>query len=193
MFTLSINDNVAEGLQTVGRALAGGLQPRKINAAVGRAASEKTRAHIYALANTRHRSTSGTNFYEDAADSVSYRDVGNGVEIDIDKAGMAQRFYGGTIEAVNTSHLWIPIPGSKAEGRAPGEFRGQLYPIISALTQKGVALDRETGEPLFALVKSVTQSADPSVLPTEQEYADAALDALDLLVDRVRDQTPEIS
>jgi len=115
------------------------------------------------------------------------------VEIDIDKAGMAQRFYGGTIEAVNTLPLWIPIPGSKAEGRAPGEFRGQLYPIISALTQKGVALDRETGEPLFALVKSVTQSADPSVLPTEQEYADAALDALDLLVDRVRDQTPEIS
>lgn len=189
MFTLDINDRLAEPLQRARRAIAGGLQPRRVNAVVGRAAAEKTRAHLYALANTRHRGLGSLNFWEDAADSVRFGTAGGNVEVRVEKAGAAQRFYGGTIEPVNSSHLWIPIPGSEAEGRAPGEYSGDLIPIISALTGKGVALHKVSEKPLFALVKSVTQKADDSVLPTEDEYAEVAAEAVDALVERMRQRT----
>ena len=183
MFTLSVKDEVTAGFTGIVRALTAGLaRKRDVNAAVGRAAGQLTRKHLYELANTRHRSNVGLNFYEDAADSVGHRDLGGAVEIRIDKAGAAQRFYGGRIEAVNYSHLWIPIEGSEAEDRASGEF-SDLVPIISPVTNKGVALKGD--KVLFALVESVDQDKDPSVLPTSDEYAEVSTEAINLLVDRL--------
>jgi len=181
MFTMSVNDEVTGGLSGIIRALAAGFADKAaINKAVGRAASQLTRKHLYKLANTRHRSGVALNFYEDAADSVSDKDLGGGVEITINKAGMAQRFYGGTVRAVNSTHLWIPLTGTEAEGKAPGEF-DRLVPIINKATRKGVAL--RDGEALFALVEQVTQDPDPSVLPAADAYADAGRDALDAYLD----------
>jgi hypothetical protein len=178
MFTLSIQTEVPRSLGAIVRALTAGLHPAQVNAAVGRRASQLTNTHIYGLANTRHRGNVSLNFYEDAADSVTYRDLGGGVELRVDKAGFAQRFYGGKIKAVNYPHLWIPI-AEESEGKSAGEF-DDLVPIVSALTNTGVAL--KDGEPLFALVPEVDQEADPTVLPTEAEYSAACTEAIDLLV-----------
>lgn len=189
MFTLSVKDEIPKTLTGFVRALTAGLtKKRDINAAVGRAASQLTKDHLYGLANTRHRSNVALNFWEDAADSVSHKDLGGGVEVRVDKAGAAQRFYGGKIRAVNHSHLWIPIAGSEAEGKSAGEF-SDLIPIISPLTGKGVALKGD--EVLFALVKEVDQTKDPSVLPTEEEYGTVATDAIDALLDRILSRNVE--
>jgi hypothetical protein len=189
MFTLSINDQAEPVLRGLVRQIAAGLADKgTINKAVGRAASQLTRKHLYGLANSRHRGGVALNFYEDAADSVSDHDLGGGVEIRIDKAGMAQRFYGGTIKAVNYSHLWIPIKGSEAEGKSAGEF-DDLVPIINRTTNKGVAL--KDGEPLFALVEEIDQAPDPTVLPTAEEYAAVAADAINLVVDKLLEKNVE--
>ncbi len=182
MFTLSINDaEVSRGITGIVRSITAGLADKQaINKAVARAASQLTKSHLYDLANKRHRSSVALNFYEDAADSVSTQDMGGGVELRIDKAGMAQRFYGGKVKAVNYSHLWIPISGSPAEGKSAGEF-DNLTVIINRVSQKGVAM--QNGEVLFALVKEVNQTADPSVLPTAEQYASTGADAMNLYLD----------
>ncbi len=183
MFSVTIRDDAAPVMSGIIRALVLGFSDKaSVNKAVARSGSNLTKKHLYGLANTRHRAGVALNFYEDAADSVSTRDMGGGVEIRIDKAGMAQRFYGGRIEAVNYSHLWIPLPGTEAEGKSAGEFDG-LVPIINRSTGKGVAL--KDGEPLFALVESIEQDADDTVLPTADEYAEAGIDGMNAYLDSV--------
>jgi len=187
MFTLSIQTEVPRTLGAIVRALVAGFKSREVNAAVGRAAQQLTKSHFYALANKRHRPNVALNFWEDAADSVTFRDLGGGVELRVDKAGVAQRYYGGTIRAVNYPHLWIPI-ADESEGKSAGEFDG-LVPIVNALTNRGVAL--KDGKPLFALVPEVQQDPDPTVLPTEKEFSDACTQAIDLLVNDVLSRNAE--
>ena len=188
MFSVTVQDTASRGMTGLVRALTAGLAgKREINMAVGRAAAQLTKKHLYGLANTRHRTGVALNFYEDAADAVGNRDLGDAVEIRIDKAGVAQRFYGGKIEAVNYSHLWIPV-ADESEGKSAGEF-DDLVPIISPLTNKGVAL--HGGKVLFALVEEVDQDADPTVLPTSDEYGEVSAEAIDALVDRILSRNVE--
>lgn len=189
MFTLKVKSEVEKGLSGIIRSLTAGLAKKHdINVAAGRAAAQLTKKHLYGLAQSRHRAHVGLNFYEDAADATKHKDVGDAAEVRIDKAGIAQRFYGGRIEAVKYSHLWIPLKGTAAEGRASGEFQ-DLVPIISPLTGKGVAL--KDGKPLFALVKSVNQKSDDTVLPKENEYEEVTSEAVSLLVDRLLEKNIE--
>jgi len=188
MFSVTVQDTASRGMTGLVRALTAGLAgKREINMAVGRAAAQLTKKQLYGLANTRHRTGVALNFYEDAADAVGNRDLGDAVEIRIDKAGVAQRFYGGKIEAVNYSHLWIPV-ADESEGKSAGEF-DDLVPIISPLTNKGVAL--HGGKVLFALVEEVDQDADPTVLPTSDEYGEVSAEAIDALVDRILSRNVE--
>ncbi len=187
MFTLSVQDRLQEAIGGAVRALTAGLHERELNRAVGRAAQQKTVAHLYALARRKHRPHVAHNFYADAAQSVTQTDRRDAVELRIDKAGIAQRFYGGRIEAVNYSHLWIPV-ARESEGKSAGEFTG-LVPIISPLTRKGVAL--KGGKVLFALVESVEQDPDPEVLPSVEDYAGVSEEAVNALLDRVLSRNVE--
>jgi hypothetical protein len=183
MFSVTIRDDAAPAMSGIIRALVLGFADKAaVNKAVARSGSNLTKKHLYGLANTRHRAGVALNFYEDAADSVSTKDLGGGVEIRIDKAGMAQRFYGGTIKPVNYSHLWIPLPGTVAEGKAAGEF-DDLTVIINRTSNKGVAL--KDGTAIFALVDEVTQSPDESVLPSADEYAEAGIEGMNAYLDSV--------
>lgn len=188
MFTLTVKDEITPGLTGIVRALTHGMADKKaVNKIVARKAGGLTRDHLHDLADKRHRSGVDLNFYEDAADSVGTQDLGDAVEIRIDKTGVAQRYYGGEIRARNYSHLWIPIEGSEAEGRSAGEF-DNLVPIISSLTNKGVAL--KDGDVLFALVESVDQEKDPSVLPTDTEYNEVSVEAVNDLIDSMLIKNP---
>jgi hypothetical protein len=182
MFTLRTEIDIPAAAETILRSLVASIPQEEINAMVGQAAVDLTRAHLRDLANTRHRASVALNFYEDAADATTFRDAGDGVELVIAKTGVGQRYHGGDISAVNHSHLWIPIEGSEAEGKSAGEFSG-LIPLINPLTNRGVAIDKKTGDALFALVQSVHQDPDPTVLPTDEEYGDAILQVLTDLVD----------
>lgn len=154
-----------------------------------RAAGNVTREHIYHLADVRHRNVGGAglvnkglNFYEDAADAVKISEVGTEVGVRVDKAGFAQRLYGGKIAAVNYPYLWIPVD-EESEGRSAGEFRGELYPIYNTLTGKGVGVRMSDDKVLFALREEVYQEPDPSVLPTDEQYMEAVQAGLEELMD----------
>lgn len=146
------------------------LSQRELNIIAVQEGERLTRDHLAVLAGTRHRPVSRFNFWEEAARSVSASELGNSAEIRIDQVGVAQRYYGGTINPVNAKFLAIPIEGTEAEGRVTKDF-DDLVPIISPLTAKGVLA--KDGVPLFTLIKSVTQDPDPSVLPEDEEYVSA--------------------
>lgn len=160
---------------------------QRVREAIGRKAASLTREHLYRMANERHRANVAHNFYGDAADAVTFDDNAEAaVVVRIAKTGIAQRYYGGRIEAVNYRHLWIPI-APESEGKTAGEF-DDLIPIVNPLTNRGVAVPKDNREhPLFALVPEVTQEADPSVLPTEEEYTAAAESAIAALLDFSRE------
>ena len=182
MYTLSVQSEIPAPLSSIVEALMSGVHDPEIRQAVGSAAEELTRAHLFGLAAKRHRPNVAQNFYEDAAWAVKFDDSGDSVDIRIDKAGMAQRYHGGKIKAVNYSHLWIPV-APESEGKSAGDF-DDLVPIISPLTNRGVALS--DGKVLFALVEETReQDPDPSVLPTDEEYEGVVADAVSELVDRL--------
>jgi hypothetical protein len=196
--TLNITDNATRRLNQ----LLEDARPKNINPVVGRVARNTVRAHLYGLANKRHRPNVGQNFYEDAADATQYRQTDSGVEVYIPKTGIAQRYYGGTITPVNSQYLTIPaIPA--AYGKIAREFdnlsvmwRNHIPIALVENASQGVSFTRrrkkgtykyqtkrgeETtpGKIFFWLVKSVTQSSDPTVLPTETELLETIQQALE--------------
>jgi hypothetical protein len=182
MFTLHIDSQLPRYLGGLVRALTATIKskPQAMRKAAARGAEQLTKDHFFDLAAKRHRPNVRLNFYEDAADATQGHVLSDGIEVIVDKAGAAQRYHGGKIEAVNYPYLWIPV-SPRSEGHTGGDF--DVYTVISALTNTGVAIETATDEVLVALVESVEQDPDPSVLPTPTEYQEAPGAAIDALID----------
>jgi hypothetical protein len=150
-----------------------------------------------------------TGFYERAAQGVQQPELeSGGFKVAINHEGLAQRLFGGTIAPVSANFLTIPAR-TEAYGKRAGEFdnlRLILFPSgAGALVQREATVlrggargsrgtaglaGRSKGEGLgglvfFWLVKQVTQQPDPSVLPTEEEMLDPAIEAARDYLDRV--------
>ena len=184
MIKVSVKSAVEAGIRRLSDALAARLKPDQVATAVGEEAAQHTRDHFFGLASTRHRKHVALNFWEDAAGSVGYRPDTEGVVITVDKPGVAQRYFGGTITHRNYSHLWIPT--DENAGKAPGEFE-KMFKLINPTTNRGVALLK--GRVMFYLVPEVTQDEDKSVLPTDSEYETAAGRGVDNVVDLILEKT----
>lgn len=163
----------------------------------GRAGVRTVQDHLRGLDKSRANALGGrrTHFYAAAAMSTNYRTVSDGALISIPHQGFAQRYHGGTIKPVNTKYLTIPAR-PEAHGHAASDFN-DLEPLIRyrdgapraiALVdrQRSNTSTRETtgGDIYFWLVKSVTQAADSTVLPSEDTIAADALQAISSYVDR---------
>ena len=138
-------------------------------------------------------------FYANAARSTFWTADSAGATVTISQTGFAQRCFGGTIKPGRTiskftgrptQYLTIPARG-EASGKRAGEFGnlkvlwGRNGPYALAADEGGatrrVFQGREGTRPehpvkglergviVFWLVKEVTQDADPSVLPSEEE------------------------
>ncbi len=136
------------------------------------AAGAKTvRRNFAALDRERHRGGSH-HYYAGAARATTWAVTGHDAFIVTDHYGIALRYYGGTIRAKNAGALTIPVKGSVAEGRRASEFSDLFVAGKASGDYRGflARLDASGNlEPLFWLRKSVTQKADPSVLPTETD------------------------
>lgn len=152
--------------------------------------------HLTALDAERPNTLGGrrTHFYARAGKATSYAIHDNGVTISVNQTGIAQRYFGGTIEpGPGKTYLTIPAR-AEAHGRRAGEFSNLevIYnrkgPFALAERQataikfhkrKGgttVAASGERGSGIFYwLVKSVSQDPDPSVLPSESAILNSAL------------------
>jgi hypothetical protein len=183
MYSLNIDASLDRAISDLD-ALIAGMNAPAIREVAGVAAAQVVRDHFYDLATARHRPEADFNFWEEAADAAIHRVSDDGVEVIVDQVGVAQRRYGGRIEPVNSSHLWIPVHPD-AIGHTPGDFDfDDILVIISPRTGQGVAKRKSSGgsakrdargrfrartstagDVLFALVTEVNQDPDPSVDP----------------------------
>ena len=154
---------------------------------IGESGKNAVRNHLDALDSKRRNRLGGrrTHFYGDAAKSTNFRITSNGVEVAINHVGIAQRYFGGTIKPVNARNIAVPA-AAEAHGKRPREF-GNLRLVFGG---KGVNISVEgrikrfrmglakkdsgarAGKLLYRLVKSVTQEADKTVLPKDDEILD---------------------
>jgi hypothetical protein len=174
--------------------------------AVGKAMLEDTlncvKDHLRSggLETTRPNELGGerTHFWEQAADSLSHSISGSELRVSVNKLGFAQRFFGGEIKATNAD--WVTIPArSEAHGKRAGEFNNLRFVQFSEDTAALVEAERTDvqlfrrkkenlpavseraraagGLVMYWLKHSVTQPADPSVLPSADLLADTAMKA----------------
>ncbi|MGH2603675.1 MAG: hypothetical protein ACRDJ9_30365, partial [Dehalococcoidia bacterium] len=186
------------------------LTPEAIQPIVGRSATNTIRKHLFELNQSRPNRLGGrrTNFYAQAGRATSFTAAGDTVTVSIASVGIAQRYFGGTITPKTAKFLTIPaVP--EAHGKRAGEFPDLEFavpgghPALIRRQQQAVKFrrDRKTGlrrafagaerggEVIFWLAKSVTQQADPSVLPTDETIVTNAQRDVqaytDLQIDRI--------
>lgn len=152
------------------------------------AAARCTQDHFTKLSGERHRSGVPFNFYADAARKTTGRVSGNAVIVSVDKIGIGQRYFGGTIKPTG-GKKYLAIPSDAVmPGQTPKDFGSQLFFFRKGSGTAGLALK---GEPklrvMFWLKKSVTQDSDDSVLPTPQDYFDAIAPEVDAQIARMTD------
>lgn len=196
----------SEALTALGARARAALAEEPMADAGGRAVKLLLVDHFTELNEERHRA-GGENFYADAARSVQNPETVDGTAmIAIDKIGLAQRLFGGTIRAINGKYLAIPVEGTDAVGKVPADFtnlqffktkRGgglKLQRAVASVvghlrTGKHKGKSRNEADilgdvVLFWLVPSVDQAADPTVLPADEEMQSVAYDAMDQFLTR---------
>lgn len=219
---LNIQSDELADLITVVETFGDRITGDDIRHTIGDAAFEVVKAHFEKLANdeAHHKSAlalgaAPTGFYERASKSVQQPQLeGDGVSISIDQQGLAQRLFGGTIEAKPGGFLTIPAR-TETYGKRAGEF-SNLRLIIFGHGDTGALVERDAsvlrggkrgkrgglagslagkrkggeigGGIYFWLVKSVTQPADPDVLPTDEEILDPAIQNARRYISRIWDE-----
>jgi len=169
-----------------------------------RAVGVLVKGHLYGLDAQRHEY--GNHYYRQAGDSLTTGLVPRGAVLSVTQTGFRQRLYGGTIRAKNVRNLTIPAC-PEAVGHRAGEFNDldfgfalnpktdALQPALIRRAQTTIRISRHkqkdgtvkfTARPvadlhpqvMFWLTPSITQRADPSVLPHDEQMAQVASDAV---------------
>ena len=211
--TVAIQDRITPLLKQ----LPADLSPARAARPAGQAVQQMCVGHFTALAAARHHGYAPQNFYADAAratlrsDSLTTNNIG--ATLTIRKQGLAQRYFGGHLEARNGGALAIPA-NTETYGHSPLEY-GSLKLILfngpkafGAFVKQGavsqdIALKRRvkgvsTGyKPvasnlgqivMFWLVREVDQAPDESVLPTDAALQTAAYTGVRSYVTAILDQ-----
>ncbi len=129
-----------------------------------RAVAAAVREHLYGL--DAQRSRSGLHFYRQAAERTTAEITSGGAIVTIAYLGFRQRLLGGPISPRHARFLTIPAIPAALGTRArqwSGLRVGRAYDLKNGAIR--LALIRPSGQPVFWLVRSVRQAADPSVLP----------------------------
>ena len=175
--TINARDGVSPALQKLADAIA----PARLNKVIAQSAVNTYKEHLRGINSSRANQLGGarTNFYFQAARGTNYRIEPNGVVISINQVGIRQRYFGGVIKP-KPGKKFLTIPAHPdAHGHRASEFPGLV--LVFGHDEKPIALARPVfaqrkrgsigpakpiaGEILFRLVRSVTQRADPTLLP----------------------------
>lgn len=191
--TATIDTQGNEAVQARLRELVAAVErPLGMHWAMAGGAKEVVREHFRNLALARNSSGGAGGrkaFYSIARDSTVARADGGSSRVEVTgPRGIRQRLLGGTIKAKGDGFLAIPVDDKVKGIRAAEVYESlQLRAIVNQRTGKGVLYSQletpkapkpgEKVRALYALTKEVTQAADPSILPTDSEIAEAAADA----------------
>lgn len=172
------------------------LTPHRMAAAIGPRATRLVQQNFRKLG-ANAKGWPSSHFYGRAAESTNWSEGLGFVEISVGQIGIRQRLLGGVIKPVNAGALTIPAQPD-AYGKTAREFsnlqfkmvldpeRGVMRPALvekagTAKTKVGrkkkdgtrteTEVSQATGlVALFWLAKSVSQEADPKVMPSEPEF-----------------------
>ena len=192
---VTLTDGATPVLQAFRRA----VRPAEVRRAVGTACTRLTQGHLRGLGPNK-RGWPSTGFYAGAAVGTAWNPTPTGVQIEIDNAArpgaMRQRYYGGTI---NMKDKLLTIPAAAAfYGQKATDFDNLRFAILGGhkalVVGKGGTgkVDFATGRSravkgagvraaamvAYWLRESVDQDPDEGVLPTAEEYAEAAIDSV---------------
>jgi hypothetical protein len=170
------------------------LTDSRVSDSVGRSVMELIQNHFRALP-PNERGFPSTQFWQRAADATRYEVTADGVQISINQVGIRQRLLGGPIDPVRGKYLTIPAI-AETYGHTASDF-GNLkvfyvrsdfgYELALApadtIRQPGGLID--SSAVYFWLVAHVNQFPDPSVLPTDEEIFDVAMEAADNFFERL--------
>jgi sporulation protein YlmC with PRC-barrel domain len=106
---------------------------------------------------------------------------GSRIGVSIDHPGVALHRFGGTVVPKHAKYLTIPV-ADEAKGKRVAEFSDVVF-RINRRTQKGVVL--RGNRVLFALTKKAVFHADTSVLPTDDQFADAIIPVMKSAMERI--------
>jgi hypothetical protein len=126
-----------------------------------------------------------SNFYANAARSVTSSVNGNKAEVTINQLGVALHYYGGIVLPTNGRKA-LAIPKHPAvHDQKPSEMdpsRQILKLIWPKGSSAGTLRHKDSGEVYFLLVSKANIPADRSVLPTEAAMQDAATKAMESII-----------
>ncbi len=164
---------------------------------IGERASEVTRNHLNAIAQTRHRTAerlgaAPSGYWAQAAEKTSFRADEKGATVSINQPGISRVEHDVTIvPGAGKKYLTIPAMAEAYNQRA---YRMDLIAIVRNIqgVRRAIALGKVSGKGKdrvetvwYWLVKSVTQKQDRSLLPSDEEYRLAALAGARDYVDRL--------
>lgn len=143
------------------------------------------RNHMRLLASTRHdtanRLGATPSGHFKASDVLPPNATTSDVSVTVTTPGISRAYHDVDISPVNGSHLTIPLHAD-AYGISPREFKGNLFRINrpGSSTEKQNVLytsDVLNKKPIamYALVDTVHQQQDPSLMPTNREMTEEAL------------------
>lgn len=161
--------------------------------------ADLVRQHI-----VKTKKSPNTGFWARVAASVTYTFDFGSAEVSIPERGAALRYYGGTVKQKTGGPLLtiptenVPVSdGTRLAARDLGLLaflpsrkpakKGVVGVLVDAVERKSksgktykVPLQRPAGRVRYILMSEVTHKPDPTVLPTDQQIAEAARDgALD--------------
>lgn len=190
--SIDVKDQVTPVLDRLKGALSSGVVLKRAAASV----AVLLKDHLIAKeAQPNKNAWPKTGFYGQAAEHVNVVSGGaNEAQVVVSHEGFAQRVLGGTINPVNAKALAIPAR-AEAYGKLPSDFDG----LLDYIPRKGGKLvgmlvgkeGADQGVVFFWLVKNVTQSPDPTVLPTEKQMRDAIDEELNAIAEEVKAGEPK--
>lgn len=180
------------------RFLAGLTDLQPLNEQVGTRGTELTRNHLVAIAQTRHATAqrlgaTPTGHWGQAAEKTSFEANQEGAIISIDQPGISRVAHDVTI-VPDAGKKYLTLPAI-AEAYGQRAYRVPDLTLMIRMvdgSRRAVALARVEGEGKdrtetvwYWLVKSVTQTQDRTLLPSDEEYNLAALAGCRDFVDRL--------
>ena len=175
---LTIADAATPRLRALAERLA---DPRPLFTVLGRVFAEALREHFVrrdAEDSPRHGEMS-THFWSQIRSATQSPQLeSTGVSITIADPRMVQKVYGGVITAKNAASLTIPL-NILAHGRRASVFEQETGYRLFRPLGKNVLMANVGGQPtpIYALVKSVSQSPDPNALPDTGPLGDKLVTA----------------
>lgn len=182
MGLLEVTVSIPSNVENLSKKIEAGMSSVYKNAGVRLA--RVIRNHMRLLASTRHETANRlgatpTNHFR-ASDVQPPNATSSDVSVTVTTPGISRAYHDIDISPVNGSHLTIPLHAD-AYGISPREFKGNLFRINKpGSTEKGNVLytsDVLNKKPIamYALVDTVHQQRDPSLMPTNREMTEEAL------------------